>query len=221
MRLHYLISIAMVNVALVILLAVPIVDAAASPWLPLTAIPYYVLYTRDLVLLGYKASDVLKVYALNVLLIPVNLLGVATSIGQAVRRSKVPFLRTPKVRGRTISPAALLWVEVALAVHLLAAAGLYVAGGRTIHAVFAAVHGIVLVYALVHFIGIPNVVSDLMRPWRERRRRRGAVLPGRGDVARVATAAPDGPSPTIEAPPARGGWGVAEHPRPSRGNEGA
>ncbi len=221
MRLHYLISITMVNVALVFLLAVPIADATTSPWLPLTAIPYYALYTRDLVLLGYRVSDVFKVYALNVLLIPINLLGVATSIGQAVRRSKVPFLRTPKVRGRTVSPAALLWAEVLLVVHWFVAASFDVAGGRTIHATFAAVHGIVLAYALVRFIGFGNVVEDLMRPWRERRWPRRAVRPVPGDVAWVAAAAQDGPTSTIEAPSAHGGWIATEHHRVSRSDEGA
>jgi cellulose synthase (UDP-forming) len=219
MRLHYLISIAMVNVALVVLLAVPIVDADASPWLPLTAIPYYVLYTRDLVLLGYKVSDVLKVYALNVLLIPVNLLGVATSIGQAVRRTKVPFLRTPKVGTRTASPAALLGTVVALAVHWLVSAGFDVAGGRTIHGAFAALHGMVLVYALVHFIGVGNVVADLVRPWRERQRRGSTRLPRPGDVAWLPTASLEvAPSP-IEALPAGAGWAVTEEGRQPRSSE--
>ena len=45
-------------------------------WLPLAALPYYLLYARDLCRIGYPAADVLRVYALNLLLIPVNLAGV-------------------------------------------------------------------------------------------------------------------------------------------------
>ncbi len=75
LRLHYLISIAAVNVGLLLMMAMPFSDSINSAWLPLTALPYFLLYGRDLVLCGYRASDLLRVYALNLLLIPVNVGG--------------------------------------------------------------------------------------------------------------------------------------------------
>ncbi len=76
MRLRYLVSTAAVNLGLLILLAFPIPRDIQSPWLPLSALPCFLLYGRDLVHLGYRAGDLLRVYALNLLLIPVNLAGV-------------------------------------------------------------------------------------------------------------------------------------------------
>src|SRR5512139_2068964 len=98
LRLHYLISIAAVNVGLLLMLALPFSDSIKSVWLPLTALPYYLLYGRDLVLCRYRASDLLRVYALNLLLIPVNMGGVLKSLQQAITRQKIPFGRTPKIK---------------------------------------------------------------------------------------------------------------------------
>jgi len=56
-------------------------------------------YGRDLVRIGYRLRDLVRVYALNLLLIPVNLGGVFKSIQQGITRRKIPFGRTPKVPG--------------------------------------------------------------------------------------------------------------------------
>ena len=76
MRFHYLVSISAVNIGLVVLFFVPFADWYANVWLPLTAAPYFGLYTHDLRLAGYRAWDVVRVYALNLMLVPVNLGGV-------------------------------------------------------------------------------------------------------------------------------------------------
>ena len=60
------------------------IPAPATPairlWLPLTALPYFCLYARDLQLAGYRASDFVRVYSLNLVLIPINLGGVLKSL---------------------------------------------------------------------------------------------------------------------------------------------
>src|SRR5829696_1468203 len=68
-------------------------------WLPLTAIPYFYLYARDLSLGGRRFWDVLAVYAFNLMLIPIQLGGVVKSLHQAITGAKTPFSRTPKVLG--------------------------------------------------------------------------------------------------------------------------
>src|SRR5437667_11920720 len=83
-------------------------------WLPLTAVPYYALYMRDLLQSGYRASDVLRVYALNLLLIPIHLSGALKSLHQAWTGRKTAFGRTPKTRGVTRVPTAYLVVEYVL-----------------------------------------------------------------------------------------------------------
>lgn len=96
-RIHYLTSIAGVNLGLALLIIYPFPDAFQSPWLPLTAMPYYALYARDLWQSGYRhGADLLRVYALNLLLLPVNLGGVLRSLHQGFKGHKIPFRRTPK-----------------------------------------------------------------------------------------------------------------------------
>ncbi|TLZ32418.1 MAG: hypothetical protein E6K29_01495 [Gammaproteobacteria bacterium] len=69
------------------------------------------LYGRDLVRIGYRWRDLASVYALNLLLIPINLGGVFKSIQQSMTRKKLPFGRTPKVSNRTAAPALYLLAE--------------------------------------------------------------------------------------------------------------
>ncbi len=59
--------------------------------------------------LGYKRTDVLRVYAFNLLLLPVNLAGTLKSLQQAAAKSKIAFARTPKVKNRTAAPRSTSW----------------------------------------------------------------------------------------------------------------
>jgi cellulose synthase (UDP-forming) len=101
LQIHYLVSISVVNAGLPVLLILSFEDGMRTPWLPLAAVPYFALYARDLRMLGYRRSDVIRVYALNLMLVPVHLSGVFKSIIQAATGRKVAFARTPKVTGRT------------------------------------------------------------------------------------------------------------------------
>ncbi|MBW3558028.1 MAG: glycosyl transferase [Actinobacteria bacterium] len=160
MRSHYLTSIAGVNVGVLVLLSYPFQDVLQSVWLPLAALPYFLLYTRDLRQAGYHRSDVLRVYALNLLLVPVNLGGVAKSVYQGLTRQKIPFGRTPKVQGRTSVPGLYLLAAVALLLYAAAAACLDVVSGRWAHAVFAGGNAAILFYALDRFVGWRHLLSD-------------------------------------------------------------
>jgi cellulose synthase (UDP-forming) len=59
------------------------------------------LYGRDLTQCGYRWTDLARVYALNLLLLPVNLAGVILSLWQILTGRKAAFGRTPKIEGRT------------------------------------------------------------------------------------------------------------------------
>ncbi|HKK56623.1 glycosyltransferase family 2 protein [Marinobacter sp.] len=161
MRIHYLVSIALVNAGLLIILAVPLTDAVQSLWLPLTALPYFALYTRDMVKLGYRASDILRVYALNLVMIPVNLGGVAKSIQQAWTKAKIPFGRTPKVTGRTAAAPLYVAAIYLILAQWLVAAGFDFAAGRWAHGIFAAANAAMLAYGLVVFIGLRESLEDM------------------------------------------------------------
>ncbi|HEY6066576.1 MAG TPA: glycosyltransferase family 2 protein, partial [Thermoanaerobaculia bacterium] len=64
-RLHYLVSIAMVNIAVPVMLLCPFEQDLHNLWFPLTCLPYYLLYGRDLLQAGYRVGDLFRVYAMN------------------------------------------------------------------------------------------------------------------------------------------------------------
>ena len=161
MRCHYLVSLTVVNVGLLLMLTLPFDDSLAGLWLPLTALPYFALYTRDLCLIGYRASDVLRVFALNLMLIPVNLGGVLLSLRQACTGKKSPFGRTPKIEGRTAVPPHYLIAEGAILGAWLLGMAYEFTYGRALHGWFALANAAFLAYAIVRFIGLRESWTDL------------------------------------------------------------
>jgi len=97
MRAHYLISLAGTSGGVLLLLVFPFEKSIQTLWLPLSALPYYVLYGRDLVKEGYRWADLPRVYALNLALISVNIGGVLASLRQAITGKRSAFLRTPNL----------------------------------------------------------------------------------------------------------------------------
>lgn len=164
-RFHYLFSITAVNFGLLILLLYPFRDNVSNLWLPLTALPYFYLYGRDLVQIGYRWVDLLRVYALNLMLIPINLGGVLTSVCQGMTGRKVPFGRTPKVADRTAAPALYLVAEYGLFFVGLVGLVRDVRHGLWVHAFFCLINVIFLGYALVRFIGLRESAEDFALAW--------------------------------------------------------
>ncbi len=162
-RCHYLVSIAAVNVGLLIMLACPFEENLRNPWLPLSAAPYFFLYARDLARTGYRYADLLRVYALNLMLIPVNLGGVLKSLEQALTGRKTPFGRTPKVAGRTAAPALYVLAEYGLLGWWLVGAMTDVMHAHYAHLAFALMNAGFLAYAIYHYIGWRNSVEDLRK----------------------------------------------------------
>lgn len=180
LRLHYLTSIAGTNVGLVLLLGYGFPGIEMTPWLPLSSLGWFALYARDLRQLGYRRSDVLRVYALNVLLLPVNLAGVITSIRQAVTGAKIPFGRTPKVDGRTAVPWPYLLVPLGLLATWTMSAGVGLAEGRPAVALFTALNVALLAYALTVYVGWSELREDLVG----HRRRTAPDVVGEGSSGR-------------------------------------
>jgi cellulose synthase (UDP-forming) len=161
MRIHYLFSIAAVNLSLVILLTFPLAEQVPVYWMPFTALFYFINYTRDLKLIGYKNNDIFRIYALNMLLIPVNLAGVFRSLQQIWNKKQIPFIRTPKVNGRISTPPSYLFAIYFLTIHLITMAGYDVIKGNLFHAFFAGINGLFLFYSIVQFVGLQNSLDDL------------------------------------------------------------
>lgn len=162
MRVHYLSSIAVVNVGLLIVLAIPFAGNIESLWLPVTAAPYFALYARDLVLMGYRGSDIFRVYALNLLLIPINLGGVLKSLQQVWTKEKIPFGRTPKVQGRTAASPLYIIATYLLLLYWLIGTAVDFSAAHWGHGLFALTNAFFLLYAMLYFIGLKESKEDLI-----------------------------------------------------------
>jgi cellulose synthase/poly-beta-1,6-N-acetylglucosamine synthase-like glycosyltransferase len=160
-RVHYLISIALVNIGLIIMLGHSFEKSITGIWLPLTAIPYFYLFARDLRYSGYRMKDIAAVYALNLLLIPINIGGVMKSVQQAITRKRIPFGRTPKVSGRTAAPGLYVAAEYALVAWWVAGAVNDFADGHNANAIFCLINAMMLTYAIKRFIGFAESWQDI------------------------------------------------------------
>jgi cellulose synthase (UDP-forming) len=160
-RSHYLLSPALANLGLLLLLVIPFGAEFSNIWFPIAAAPYYLLYGRDLARAGYKWRDLLRVYALTLLLLPVNLAGVYCSLEQIMTGRKSAFVRTPKIDGRTASPARYhlaLWALLALAI-VSAAMNLWF--GSLLFFSFSATNAAFFLYGLSSLIGWRETVADI------------------------------------------------------------
>lgn len=161
LRTNYMASIAWANFGLVMLLTYPYNDQLLSPLVVLAAAPYFLAMASDLKKMGYKRTDVARIYGFNLLLLAVNLSGVFSSIRQAVTGRKIPFRRTPKVKDRTTAD---LWVVVVP--FFVVAFSLFtfvreIGNERWGHAIFAGTNAILTLYAVIAFVGLGNAVVDI------------------------------------------------------------
>ena len=161
MRVHYLTSLTGVSLGMVILLSYPFEQNMRSWWLVLTALPYYLLYGRDLARSGYRWADLPRVWALNLLLIPVHLGGIIKSLHQAFTGQQTPFVRTPKVAGRTIAPRLYIFGTLLLLALCVVSDAIDWRGSYWIHGGFALANGALIVYALAKFVGLKAAWEDL------------------------------------------------------------
>ena len=163
-RLHYLTSLTLASIGVLAILAFSFDRQLMSVWLPITAVPYYIFYARDLIQAGYSFGDLPRVYALNLMLLPVHLGGVLQSIQQLCSGRKSPFGRTPKVEGRTAAAPVYIVAQYGLlAAWLLGAIREYLEG-RTSNAVLAVTNALFLYYAVHTFVRHRNALDDL-RAW--------------------------------------------------------
>ena len=195
MRLPTLTSASIGGIALPVLLLYRFDDSLVPIWMPVAAIPYYLLLGCDLVRAGYRWQDLPAVYALNLLLIPVNLAGTVQSLRQAFTGHPVPFKRTPKVSGHTSAPVRYLAAVYALFAYLLGVAVWDEADGKYRHMLFDFFNAIGILYGIIVVIGVEATWKDVMASLRSS----GALLRVVTPVHRIAPARVSGKAPV--APP--------------------
>ena len=209
LRWNYMASIAWSSVSLLVLLTFPFSATLISPMLGLMALPYFAAMASDLRYCGYKRLDVLRIYGFNLILLPVNLAGTLSSIVQGITASKAPFLRTPKVRNRTVVPPFFV-VAPYLLIALAALTGYFAwRHHRVENMAYAALNVVLACYAVTAFIGLRNSAADawihatslLYRPARRRRARAVQQPPPPAHWRSVLEA---GPAEPPAGPAARG-----------------
>jgi cellulose synthase (UDP-forming) len=161
MGIHYLTSLATANIGVLLLLALPVEELMRTQWLPLAALPYSILYARDLVEIGYSWEDFFCVSVLSLLLLPINLGGVCKSIQQMILDHRVPFGRTPKVPHRTATPLLYLFATYGFSLFCIARFSVSLHSGHWLEAVYAGTNAALLVYGIMRFIGLRETCADL------------------------------------------------------------
>jgi len=183
MRAHYLCSPALVGVSVLLLLVVPFDSSLQSPWVAASALPYYAAYARDLRRLRYRWRELPQVYALGLMLLPVNLAGVLRSIQQIITGRKSAFGRTPKVEDRTPTPSIHVLFQLALLFAIGVTGARYVLIGHYGLALFCAINLALIVAGLILLLGTRNILSDLVaRHDRKRLLERAGSTPPRDKV---------------------------------------
>ncbi len=148
-----------------------------TPLLIYANLPYLLLFARDLKNSGHRYSDALRLTAFNLMLLPIIAAGVLKQMEQIILGRKVPFARTPKVKGRTGAPAFYYVLEIALIVYF---ANRFieeaVAKDDWPQIIFSGANLAMLVYALFVFIGIRPLIQDLSATVEYHAKRLSALL---------------------------------------------
>jgi len=163
MRAHYLCSPAFGGAVVLLLVMLPFEHPLSYMWLLCTALPYYVLSARDILRCRYSWSDLAGVYALNLMLIPINCAGVFRSVQQILTGRKAPFCRTPKVENRTSIPPLHIALQIALFATITAGAATNLFRHKYSVGVLCGVNAAFLLYGSATLIGWHNAYKDLLQ----------------------------------------------------------
>ncbi|MEM9037480.1 MAG: glycosyltransferase family 2 protein [Actinomycetota bacterium] len=161
LRVNYLASISWASLGLLVLLFYPFDNTLLSRLAVLTALPYFAAMANDLRRSGYKRTDIFRVYAFNLLLLPVNLVGTIQSIGQGIGGHKIDFVRTPKVKNRTVVALPYLLLPLLLVWWSVRTLAIDIEEQNLVHGAFATANLAGAAYAFVAFVGIRHALVDV------------------------------------------------------------
>lgn len=162
LRLSYLMGVLWAGLGLVMLLFYPFSDSLVSGWALMAALPFFAALATDLRRSGYRRRDILGVYGLNLMLLPINTVGALKSIAQVIGGQKVVFARTPKVRRRTVAPFFYVVIPYIIIAWAFLTLGDDIARRNWWHASFAALNGVLALYAMLSYYGLWHSLSDLV-----------------------------------------------------------
>jgi cellulose synthase/poly-beta-1,6-N-acetylglucosamine synthase-like glycosyltransferase len=160
-RVNYLASTCWSSVALLFLLYFPFASRLLSPMVLIVALPYFLAMSSDLRRCGYRRSDMLRIYGLNLILLPVNLAGVLKSVQQGITGRRIPFARTPKVANRTATPLLFALSPLLIIGYSILTAYRGIDQGYWVNAAFALFNTLTASYALFALMGLRHALVDI------------------------------------------------------------
>src|SRR5437016_13628282 len=158
-RTQYILSAPLGSVSVVVLMLHPFDTAWSATALP-ALLAYLFVFQRDLVHNGSRALQLFRAMALNAMLLPINLAGAINSLRQLWSGRKVPFQRTPKVRGRTAATPVHIAAQFGLLLFAAAEAKIRYAAGEWLAFLFFACYAAALSYTFHVFIGWRAALED-------------------------------------------------------------
>jgi cellulose synthase/poly-beta-1,6-N-acetylglucosamine synthase-like glycosyltransferase len=163
LRFQSLLSACFSGIGFSVLLFYPFDDSLVPLWLPLVTLPYYYLYATDLVLAGYRWTELPRVYALTtVLLVPAYVAGTVQSLRQAFSGRPTLFRRTPKIADRTPTPPAYAATILAMALYSLSCFFRDLFMGRHTHALFCVFTAVGIVYGWSVLVGYRAAKNEVL-----------------------------------------------------------
>ena len=186
LRVHHQTATLTTNIALLIVLSLSslsIPRAFYSVWLGAAVLAYALLVARDLVRAGYPWSDFLRAYAMKLLLIPVSLGGVITSLHKAWTHTKTWLQYRPQRRDRIDDNPVYHLAAYGLLVLWLVQAVIALTASRWVHGLLVGINAAFLLYAVAGYIGFSAGLDSVQaalrrrrRSWRERYAAPGLVM---------------------------------------------
>jgi len=160
MRVGYLANLSVGSLAILATLIYPLSEAFIV-CLVIGGLGHLLVYSIDLRRMGYPLRDLPHIYALNLMLVPVNLGGGCKSLRQAWTGRKTPFKRTPTSGDRTAIPALYVAAEYGLMLFCLSVAIMSFAHGNTARALWSLANVVIFMHIITNFMHYPT-------PFRER-----------------------------------------------------
>lgn len=152
-------------------LLLPLLILARAPlrgWWLWIAVPYYALCQRDLAACGYKFRDLLRLLALNLLLIPVNVMGTIGALHRAWTGKNRTFPRTPKSGERITMPPGYVVVALVSPLLMILASAWSAKHREWSSALFCGINTLLLGYGFFSFVGLRDGAHDLRLALRSR-----------------------------------------------------
>ena len=162
LRANYLSSIAWTSLSLIAILTLPYSQLLLTPILVAIVAPYFLAMASDLRYCGYRRRDVVWIYALNLLLLAVNITGTIASLIQLLTGGKGTFVRTPKVRNRTRTALWFALVPYLLLVLVALIVAVDAQRHHWLNATFVGLNGLCLLLGVVFLMGVVGSLSDIL-----------------------------------------------------------